>query len=152
MNTMTRLSKDTAETIQYGEELSRLLKKGDIVCLFGELGSGKTTFVKGLAKGLRVSPNKVHSPTFVLMNAYEGKIPLFHFDFYRIEKSSELSSIGYDEFLYDEGIAVVEWAEHFGALMPKEYLKIRFQHKGENKREIKISAHGKKYRPLLEKL
>ena len=104
-------SESQKETMQLGARLAKLLKPGDIVCLYGDLGTGKTTFVKGMAKGLKISETEVHSPTFVLMNLYEGRVPLFHFDFYRLDDIQQIGMIGYDEFLYDDGIAVVEWAE-----------------------------------------
>ena len=99
------------------------------MCLQGDLGSGKTTFIKGVAKGLKIAPAKVNSPTFVLMNAYQGRLPvprsgtysagqaglpLYHFDLYRLEKMDEIGAIGYEEFLYGDGVAVVEWPSAWG--------------------------------------
>jgi tRNA threonylcarbamoyladenosine biosynthesis protein TsaE len=130
------------ETAKLGNRLAKFLKPGDIVCLFGDLGSGKTTLVKGLVGGLKIKPSKVNSPTFVLMNIYEGKIPIYHFDLYRIE-GKDLLNIGYEEFFYDEGIAVVEWAERLGAELPKEYIAVRLGHKNEKERVIEVSAQGK---------
>ncbi len=149
MKTVRILSRSTDQTLRLGEKLGRHLRQGDILCLEGELGSGKTTLIKGIAKGLKIAPAKVHSPTFVLMNAYEGKLPLYHFDLYRLEEIHEISSIGYEEFLYGNGIAVIEWAERLGALTPKEYLRVELKHQGENKRSIKLSAVGKKYHEYL---
>lgn len=145
MKTVRILSKSADQTLRLGERLAKHLRKGDILCLEGELGSGKTTLIKGIAKGLKIAPEKVHSPTFVLMNAYEGKLSLYHFDLYRLEKIHEISSIGYEEFLYGNGIAVIEWAERLGALTPKEYLRVELKHQGENERSIKLSAVGERY-------
>ncbi len=145
-------SEKQQDTIDLGTRLARHLKRGDILCLLGDLGAGKTTFVKGLAKGLRINPAKVNSPTFVLMNAYKGKVPLYHFDFYRLEEIHEIASIGYDEFLYGDGVAVVEWAERFGTLMPKEHLEVALKHQGDNGRMIKVKAKGERYVKLLEKI
>src|SRR3990167_3061167 len=111
MKAINVLSKSTDQTLELGEKLARHLRKGDILCLGGELGSGKTIFIKGIAQGLKISPAKVHSPTFVLMNAYEGKLPLYHFDLYRLEGVREISTIGYEEFLYGDGVSVIEWAD-----------------------------------------
>ena len=145
------ISHNEKETMDLGARLAKYLKPGDIVCLFGELGSGKTTLVKGLVRGFKVNPSKVSSPTFVLMNVYEGKTPIYHFDLYRI-RGQELPNIGYEEFFYDEGISVVEWAEQLGEQMPKEYIAIYLLHKNENTRLIKISAQGKDLNDRLNKL
>ena len=139
-------------TIELAQKLSKYLKPGDIVCLFGELGTGKTTFVKGLAKGLKVKPQKVHSPTFTLLNIYDGKLPLYHFDLYRIEDIKELGAIGYEEFFYGEGVAVVEWAERLKELMPQEYFKVEIEHRQENERLIRLSACGEKYSRIIDKI
>lgn len=136
------LSKSEKQTIALGEKLAKSLKRGDIVCLQGDLGSGKTTFVKGLAKGLKASPAKVNSPTFVLLNIYQGKWPIYHFDLYRLEKAQDIASTGCDEFFYDDGVAVVEWAEKLGALIPKKYIQVKFLHEGEGRRAITISRQG----------
>lgn len=146
------LSHNASQTTKLGERVSRELKPGDILCLFGDLGSGKTTFVKGLAKGLGIRPNKVNSPTFVIMNAYEAKLPLYHFDFYRLDKTTEIAGIGCEEFLYGHGVSVIEWAQRFGELAPKENLSLRFSHQGEDQRLIEFSAHGSRHNELLRKI
>ena len=141
--------------MDFGQRLAKYLKPGDIVCLFGDLGSGKTTLVKGLVKGLKVNPAQVNSPTFVLMNIYEGKIPVYHFDLYRFEEANnaaELFNIGYDEFLYGDGISVVEWAERMGDQTPQEYIAVHLSHKSEHERLIKFSSKGKKLSERLEKM
>ena len=150
---MTKIkTQNQKETVALGTKLAKELKAGDIICLFGDLGSGKTTLVKGLGKGLKVSPSKVISPTFVLMNIYEGTFPIFHFDLYRLEKMQEIGMIGYDEFLYGDGIAVVEWAERLGTLLPKEYIEIKLTHEGQDKRLIEVTAHGARYRGRFKKI
>ena len=150
MKAINVLSKSTDQTLELGEKLARHLRKGDILCLEGELGSGKTTFIKGIAQGFKIAPAKVHSPTFVLMNAYHGRLPLYHFDLYRLEAIHEISSIGYEEFLYGDGVAVIEWAERLGEFTPKEYLRVELKHKGENKRFIKFTAVGERYSPVIQ--
>jgi tRNA threonylcarbamoyladenosine biosynthesis protein TsaE len=152
MKTVRILSESTDQTLRLGERLAKYLRRGDILCLEGELGSGKTTLIKGIAKGLRIAPEKVNSPTFVLMNAYHGLLPLYHFDLYRLEAIHEISSIGYEEFLYGDGVAVIEWAERLGALTPKEYLRIKLAHKGEDQRLIKIFPAGTRYSQLVDSL
>lgn len=150
MKSVDILSKSTDQTIKLGERLARHLKKGDIVCLQGDLGSGKTTFIKGVAKGLKIAPAKVNSPTFVLMNAYQGRLPLYHFDLYRLENTGEVGAIGYEEFLYGDGVSVIEWAERLGGLTPKEHLRVELRHKGENERSIKFSAAGERYCRIMK--
>ena len=143
------LSKNTEETVNLGKRLAGVLEKGDIVCLFGDLGSGKTTFTKGIAKGLKIKEELVNSPSFILMNEYDGKFPLFHFDLYRIDNVREVFAIGYEEFLYDDGVAVVEWAQRLGEFLPKDYLKVQFFHKKENERVIKILAVGSRAKEIV---
>jgi len=150
MKSLKFFSESAQETIRLGTRLSNCLKKGDIVCLFGDLGSGKTTFTKGIARGLKINPNKVNSPTFVLMNAYQGKHPLFHFDFYRLNTSAEITAIGYEDFFYDNGITVIEWPQRLGRLLPKDYLHVKLSRKGERQRLIQISGRGQRSAKILE--
>ncbi len=152
MKTKELITNSQQETVNLGERLAKLLSPGAIVCLIGDLGSGKTSLVKGMAKGLKVSVEKVHSPTFVLMNIYEGKLSLYHFDLYRLEDIKEIEAIGYEEFLYGKGIAVIEWADRLATLMPSEYLRIELKHQDENTRQIEIESVGNKYKRLIESL
>ncbi len=137
------ISKSREETIRFGTSMAKYLKPGDIVCLFGDLGAGKTTFVQGLAKGFKINPDKVCSPTFVLMNIYKGNPDVYHFDLYRTQSSEDLFGIGYDEFFYGQGISVVEWSEKLAELTPKEYIKVMLKHKDENSRVITLTVKGK---------
>lgn len=140
------VTQSAAQTHSLGKQLAEGLKPGDILCFFGDLGAGKTTLIKGIAEGLKVKSDYVHSPTFTLLNVYEhGKIPLYHFDMYRIEDPEELFDIGYEEFLYGQGLSVVEWSEKFGKLLPKDRLEIHLKHKGNDRREIRIKGIGKRY-------
>ncbi len=140
MNIEKIISKGPEETKAFGKHLAKSLRSGDIICLFGDLGSGKTTLIKGIAEGLNISQENVKSPTFVLMNIYEGRLPLFHFDLYRLEDLQGISSIGYDEFLYGNGVSVIEWADRLGEFLPKKYLKIEMKHKKLQERVIRLSA------------
>ena len=152
MNSINIISTSDLQTQKIGQSISKYLSSGDIVCLWGDLGAGKTTFVKGLAKGLKVKKDHVNSPTFVFMNIYEGKLPLYHFDLYRVEHISALTTLGYEEFLYGDGITVIEWPERMEKLIPKEYLKIELTHQDLNTRRISIFAVGKKYQEILERI
>jgi len=149
MKTVRVITKNADETVALGKQLAAFLKPGDILCLYGDLGSGKTTFVRGLAEGLGADSAKVNSPTFVLMNVYEGKLPVYHFDFYRLENISEIAGIGYDEFLYGQGVSVIEWSERFGKLKPESFLSVRLTHQGLSKRGLEFAAVGKRYEEVL---
>jgi len=141
---MTRkiLSKKPEETLALGRRIAAGLKPGDIVCLLGQLGSGKTVLTKGIAKGLGLKDSMVSSPTFTFLNIYEGKTNLYHFDLYRIEKLRELEGLGMEEFLYGQGICVIEWAERLGSFLPENYLEVKIHHKNETTRELVLSTKG----------
>jgi len=128
------------ETLKAGEKLAKKLKPGSFIALIGELGSGKTIFTKGIAKGLGVKDCKyVNSPTFVILKKYKGKIPLYHFDIYRLDSGGDLDSVGYEEYFYGKGVTVVEWADKITYILPKKRIDVEFFHNGENKRKIKVS-------------
>jgi len=131
------ISNSEAQTIQFGERLGKILKKGDVVALSGELGSGKTYFTKGVAKGLGIPPDLVTSPSFTLVNEYEGKCKLFHIDAYRLEKEEFLSA-GLDEYFYEDGITVMEWADRWPEILPENTIWVRLEILDENKRKIII--------------
>lgn len=149
---ITIVSESDKQTQTLAVSLAKHLRAGDILCLFGDLGAGKTTFVKGLAKGMKIDPEEVHSPSYVLMNIYQGrKMSLFHFDLYRLNDLEEIYAIGYDEFLFGRDVSVVEWAERLNAEMPQEYISVKILHAGEEKRKIQINAVGAKNAPGIEK-
>ena len=136
---MKIITNSSAETKKFAAKFAKKLKKGDILCLKGDLGSGKTTFIQGLAKGLGVKEIPA-SPTFVLMNIFKGRLPLYHFDLYRIDDTDEIRNIGYEEFFYGNGVAVVEWAERLRELRPLKYISLKFEILKENKRRIEIQS------------
>jgi len=125
------------QTVQFGERLGRLLKKGDVVALSGELGSGKTYFTKGIASALGIPADVVTSPSFTLVNEYEGKYRLFHIDAYRLEKEDFLSA-GLDEYFYEDGITVMEWADRWPEILPENTIWVKIEILDENKRKITI--------------
>jgi len=149
---MNILSGSEAQTKKIGKAVAQRLMPGDIVCLFGSLGSGKTVLVKGIALGLGVDERDVVSPSFVLMRTFQGeKFPLYHFDLYRLEEARHIASIGYEEYFYGPAVAVIEWAERLDGLMPAEYLKIEAAlGKKKTQRCYKLSGVGKRYKQLLE--
>ena len=151
-NTLTITTASPAETITLGGKIAKWLNPGDIICLSGNLGSGKTTLAKGIAKGLNIDPVKVNSPTFVIMTAYEGRLPLYHFDLYRLNKMQEMGVIGYDEFLYGEGVSLIEWGERLEKLFPKEFLNVKIVQSGELERQFCFEAVGTKYKSMVDQI
>lgn len=133
------------ETMLCGEIMGKLIPPGSIVGLTGDLGAGKTVFTKGLARGLGIS-EEPNSPTFVIMNCYEGRVPLFHFDVYRLSGGAEFEDTGYEEFFYGDGISVVEWADKVGDVLPSNAVIIDIQSPpqgAEESRTIKVTGEGK---------
>ena len=125
--------------MKIGREIAGKLKKGDVVALIGELGSGKTVLTKGIARGLGVKDVRyVNSPTFVIIKEYKAHTPLYHFDLYRLDGPSALDGISYDEYFYGDGVTVVEWADKIIELLPKRRIEVRLKVMGENKRNIEI--------------
>lgn len=146
------MTKDREETIAFGKKIAEPLKGGDIICLSGELGAGKTTLAKGLVQSLKVSADAVNSPTFVFLNIYKGKSPVYHFDLYRLDDINQLDTIGFDEFCYGDGVCLIEWPEKLGELLPKECLQISLKHMGGDKREITLMPKGTRYEELIQGL
>ena len=134
---MKIITNSATETKKFAQRFAKTLKRSDILCFIGELGSGKTTFIQGLAKGLGVR-NMPTSPTFVLLTQYRGKLPLYHFDLYRLNNTDEIRNLGYEEFFYSDGVTVVEWAEKLRELTPHNRIEIKFKILDKNKREINI--------------
>lgn len=129
-------SRSPAETFELGRKFAASLQPGDVLALVGDLAAGKTNFMKGVAAGLDISAD-VTSPTFTLIHEYrDGRLPLHHFDFYRLETEDETLKIGLDEYLESEGVTAIEWADKFAGLLPQNTRWIRFRITGENEREI----------------
>ena len=136
------ITNSAAETRELGKRLAEQLKAGDVILLEGDLGAGKSEFARGVAKGLGVTET-VTSPSFTILNVYEsGKLPLYHFDWYRLESSEELYELGMDEYLGGNGIALVEWPAQCPDAVPEECLRIRITATGENSRRIETEPSG----------
>lgn len=142
------ITRSQEETIELGYRLAKLLKKGSIIALKGDLAGGKTTFTKGIGKALNIKLI-INSPTFNILKIYEGDLPLYHIDAYRLE--SCCYDLGISEY-EDEGIMVIEWPEYYQDFLPAEYLELNFKYIDDNTREINFIAHGKKYKKILEEL
>jgi len=134
---MTIITNNEAETVHEGEKLGHSLAPGSVVALYGELGAGKTTFTRGLASGLGVRMS-VSSPTFTIVNEYLSKIPLFHFDMYRLENENELFDIGWDDYLERNGVCVVEWSEKVPGAFSQDAVIVKLENLGGDKRLIEI--------------
>lgn len=126
------------ETSALAVKLVQLFTPQDVLVLTGPLGSGKTVFVRGLAKALGLNENKVNSPSFTIVNEYPGENSLYHFDLYRVEEIDELVEIGWDEYMSRDGLIVVEWGEKAKEYLPKKYYEFEFKILNENDREINI--------------
>jgi len=138
------------ETIQLGLKLGSLLKGGDVVGLEGELGSGKTWLTKGIALGLGVRPTTVvTSPSFALVNEYEGRATLFHMDVYRLESLSEFRSAGLEEYFYSDGIVVMEWADRWPEILPEQTLTVELHILNDHQRHIILSGKHSRARELI---
>ena len=136
------------ETIALGEKLGKLLPKGTTIALKGDLAGGKTTFTKGIGKALNIK-QVINSPTFTILKIYNGDLPLYHIDAYRLENSNY--DLGMDEF-EEEGIMVVEWPEYYQDYLPNDYIEIDFTYIDDNSREIKFVNHGEKYTQIIKEM
>lgn len=149
MNQFEFISDHPEKTMEFSKRLGELLQPGDVIALEGDLGAGKTTFTKGLALGLGVKRN-VNSPTFTIIKEYQGRLPLFHMDVYRVEDSFE--DLGFDEYFEGNGVTVVEWAHLIDEQLPDELLTINL-YLGENDtRRIVLEPKGKRYEELSKEI
>ncbi len=134
------ISKSPKDTIELGAKLAKKLSAGDVIALCGNLGSGKTTFTKGIGKGLGVkNARHINSPTFVLIKEYMGRLPMYHLDLYRLERLQDIEDIAVKEYIYGDGVTVIEWAEKIKEILPKYCITVKLKVKDENKREIIIA-------------
>ncbi len=140
------------ETAHIGELLGYFLSYPLVIALQGDLGTGKTVFVRGIGRGLGVE-EQISSPTFVLLKIYDGRLPLYHFDFYRLSDEEETIELGFEDYLPGEGIACIEWAERLPHLLPPEHLQVRIERTGEevdDKRCIWFDPGGTAAEKLVE--
>ena len=141
------------ETIELGKRLGSLLEPDYVVALSGPLGSGKTCLTKGIALGLGLTDSRaVRSPTFIIINEYEGRLRLYHVDAYRLQGAADLESLGSNEFMFSGGVTVVEWAERVVDALPTEYLQVVCIHAGERRRTYSMSAKGVRFERIVEGL
>lgn len=137
------------DMIDFGERLAGYLFPGAILTLEGELGAGKTTFTKGIGKGLGIS-KVINSPTFTIVKVYQGRLPLYHFDAYRLEGQNE--ELGFEEMFEDEGVCVIEWPIYIQNILPQERLDIQIIKNEDETRSFFLKAHGLKYESIVKEL
>lgn len=146
-------TKDETETMWLGELLGTLAEQGDVLLLEGELGAGKTTFTKGLAKGLGIE-NVIKSPTYTLIREYtKGRLPLYHMDVYRLEQAGG-DELGLEEYFYGDGVSVIEWSSFIQEELPSEFLKIQLERSGDylENRTLTFHPKGDRYSQMVKDL
>ena len=141
------------ETTKLGSNLGKMLKPGDVICLTGDLGTGKTHITKGIALGLGIT-DIITSPTFNIFNEYTtGRLKLNHFDVYRVSDPDEIYAIGFDDYIFSDAVSIIEWANYIEDILPKEYLHIHIEKNldnGENFRTITLTPYGERYNYIKE--
>ena len=144
------LSSSAEATFEYGRTLGEFLQPGDVIALSGDLGAGKTCFVQGVAMGAGVQEkSQVTSPTFTLIQEYQGRFPIYHFDVYRLNQAEDLYELGFEEYFYGEGITLIEWAERIPSLLPEEHLALSLHIDPDLTRHVRLIAFGEHYENTL---
>jgi len=145
------LTDSDKETIRLGQRLGSLLSDGDVVALVGDLGSGKTWFTKGLALGIGVDQDTVvTSPSFALVNEYEGRYTLYHMDLYRLENLADVLSTGLEEYLHEEGVVVMEWADRWPEILPERCVRVEISILDDHQRDILLSGQHARAREIMK--
>lgn len=139
------------ETVALGEKLGRLLKPGDVLALSGDLGAGKTTLTRGIAQGMGVDAD-IHSPTFTLIHEHPGPLPLYHVDLYRLSSEQEAEWLGIEDYLYGDGVTIIEWAKIIESILPDDRLDISLGMTGDTDREIVLQTASPRMRKLIQEL
>ncbi len=139
------------ETKAFGKRLGSLLKPGDILCLNGDLGAGKTTLTKSIGLGLGVE-DYITSPTFALINEYEGNFPVYHFDVYRLEGVGDSFDLGFDEYFFGRGVCIIEWAEKIEEVLPEDRIVLDIEKTSEMGRKINLRGYGSRYLEVIKEM
>lgn len=152
MNDLLQFKTNNAtETEDLGRRIADGLRGGEVIAMTGDLGAGKTTLTKALAKQLGVK-DYVTSPTFTIVNEYEGRLKLFHFDVYRIADIEEMYDLGFEEYIYGDGVSIIEWSNLIKEILPEDTINIEILASGIDERSITISGRGKKFENLSKEL
>jgi len=142
------ISHGAVQTQRLGARLGELLQPGDVLLLEGDLGAGKTVLAQGVAQGLAIG-DPVTSPTFTLIHEYEGRLPLYHVDLYRLGGTPDAAGIGLEDYLYGDGVTVIEWPDRAGELLPLDHLTISLRPIAETKRAVRLTPRGARYTALV---
>jgi tRNA threonylcarbamoyladenosine biosynthesis protein TsaE len=151
MNNLKLITHNAEETQQFGVSIGKLAEPGDIFLLIGELGAGKTCLTQGIAYGLDIQEYTL-SPSFVIMRELHGRLPLYHMDFYRLENIAEISDLGLDDYLFGQGVCVIEWANRGLTVLPEDHLLIKIDYLADNERNFIIEPKGERYIRLVKQL
>ncbi len=151
MRTKCRLiTESVKETKELGQRLSQLLQPGDVLALIGDLGAGKTTFAQGIGEGLLIE-EPIDSPTFTIVKEYQGRMPFYHMDVYRLETAMD-EELGWDEYFYGDGVTLVEWAQRIEPLLPEDTIWIRMVIREGDQREIHLMSSSERVNPICKEL
>jgi len=149
---VTIVLKGLRDTEKFGERLGNILKGGDVLSLTGDLGAGKTTLTKSIGKGLGVE-EYITSPTFALINEYNGRVKVYHFDVYRLDNVDDLYDLGFEDYFYSDGVTIVEWGDRISELLPEETIHIHIEKGKElDERIVTISGEGERYSQIVKEL
>ncbi len=151
MGFLELISHSPEQTQQLGRHIGQLALPGDVFLLVGDLGSGKTCLTQGIAWGLDIKEYAL-SPSFVIMRELYGRLPLYHVDLYRLDRIEESLDLGLDDYLYGQGVCVVEWAEKALSILPTEYLLIKISYLSDTGRSLQIKANGQRYQEIVAQL
>jgi tRNA threonylcarbamoyladenosine biosynthesis protein TsaE len=152
MGSWSVVSNSSRQTMGWGRKLAKLVQGGEIIGLLGELGTGKTCFVRGFAEGLEVEKGAwIRSPTFTLINEYHARLTIYHIDLYRIGERHELEGLNLREYLYSDGVRLIEWFENLPTAEADEYLEVEIAHAGGSKRRLTFVGHGDRYENIVQK-
>jgi len=151
MNHLEIISHSPEQTQKFGVRIGEIALPGDIFLLVGDLGTGKTCLTQGIARGLNIEEYAV-SPSFVVIRELHGRLPLYHIDFYRLDHLEEITQLGLDDYLYGNGVCVVEWAEKGVNLLPVEHLLIEISYLSDTERSFELKPRGKRYRKIVAQL
>lgn len=146
------VAESLAATDRLGAALAAVLEPGTVIALVGNLGAGKTRLVQAAAAALGIDRESVTSPTFVLINEYDARLPLYHFDTYRLRDTDEFLELGADELMGSAGVCFIEWADRVEAVLPRDYLRIEIEHAGSTRRQFRFASFGSKSQRVLQKL
>jgi tRNA threonylcarbamoyladenosine biosynthesis protein TsaE len=152
LHSLNLILSSAGETESFGYTIGRLLQKGVVLALIGELGAGKTALVRGIVAGLDAPAASVTSPTFLIVHEYRGRLPIVHIDWYRLQRREETESIGLTDYFTEETVVAIEWADRFPQLLPEDRLEVKIAHRTRTTRRVRVEAGGPRSRLLLARI